>query len=348
MAVQFNEAGEGYWFDDPPTATEDAPEVAASPVDDFTFSGSDLLDTGGGFVSEPDARPTYSNPDPTARQVGVDNATGNPVWQLIDKGGSILEWAVDRAGAAVGLKSVGTVAQDARLTYANPDPTARKVGTDTATGNPIWQLTDAGGNIVQWAVDWMGNALDTKYVGTANPTTPKPNTINTGGGPTDILTDILTGDGGNKGGSVINIVNQTDNRPTTKTKIDASVRNTTTTNTNISNNLNSADLVSNVVKSIADIFKSGNPPIQASSAVNPMNDSLFGYATTPKSRQAGMSLDGGRMTPGSNATPQQATATANFSGKLGSALTNENNRPLLYLGIALTVVAIFFTLRRRV
>jgi hypothetical protein len=312
---------------------------------DFTTSGVDLLDT----LNEPDYRVGYTNPDPTAKQVGVDNATGNPIWQLVDAGGSIIQWAVDRFGNAIDFATVGTAKPDARLTYSNPDPTARKVGTDTATGNPIWQLTDAGGQVMQWMVDFAGNVLDLKPVGTPNvskPVTTQPpaNTslLNTGNSATDLLNNILTGDNKDPSGAgLINIVNQTDNRPVTTTNLDNSNRSVVNTTTNISNSLNSPDLVSKVVTSIADLFKGGNPPLQSATSVSPSNDTIFGSRQTPQSRQAGMSLNTARMNPGSNIAP-----VATLKGSFGETVNNSLSSPLVIFGALASIVALFFIFRR--
>jgi hypothetical protein len=307
-----------------------------------------------------DARPTYTNPDPTAQQVSVDPATGNPIWQLIDKGGSVLRWAVDKTGSVVGLENLGTTANDARPSYQAP-ANAKRSGTDAATGNPLYQLLDEGGDLIEWGIDWLGNVVGVKNLG--KPLAPSINTkpaaktgadagaltkqLNTGDPAKDILSQLLNGENKDNLSGGLKIVNQTDNRPVTTYNVDNSVRTSSNTTTNVSTNVNSADLVSKVVDSIAGIFKAsgGNSPIQSASAVTPSDDTIFGRASFPGDFAKGRPLDGARMEPGSNAQPKPAVAT--LTGNLSSTLTNENNRPLLLLGIALSAAALLVVIFRR-
>jgi len=78
-----------------------------------------------------------------------------------------------------------TPAVDPRDTYTNPDPTAKRVGTD-AGGNPIWQLIDAGGDLVQWGINSLGSMFGVQNLG-------KP------GGGVGAATGLLGG-GGEAGG----------------------------------------------------------------------------------------------------------------------------------------------------
>jgi hypothetical protein len=272
----------------------------------------------------------------------------------------LIQWAVNSLGEAQDVTDVTPASPiDARMTYVAPSGTQR-AGTDTS-GNPLFKLLDEGGDWIQYAVNAAGEAIgitnlsenERRNAVVAPPPTRTPpaggnSLLNTGGGATDILTEILTGDGANKSGGVLNIVNQTDNRPVTTTNIDNSNRSVVSYSSVVNTSVNSADLVSNVVDSIARIFKGGNAPVQASKSVVASNDTLFGSPLTPASRQAGMSLDGARMSSGSNGTPITPTATVSgeFS-RLTQNITNDKNSILLWAGLVVGLFGLFFALRRR-
>lgn len=115
---------------------------------------------------EPPAFDRY-NMDPKQsdpRHVYVGRDSRGDVWQLIDEGGNVIEWAVAAgdysgnvvAGTIRNLKapSANTIAQGpgpAPIGDTIPDdPKHRYAGT--APNGDRYQLTDDGGNVIQWVV----------------------------------------------------------------------------------------------------------------------------------------------------------------------------------------------------
>jgi hypothetical protein len=100
--------------------------------------------------------------DPAHVYVGRDGR--GDVWQLVDAGGNVIEWAtvagapsgnvIPGSVANLGAPSSMSVAQGptapAAATPAPGDPSHKYVGSQN--GNDIWQMVDGAGRTIQWAV----------------------------------------------------------------------------------------------------------------------------------------------------------------------------------------------------
>lgn len=83
-------------------------------------------------------------PDTSAFKVGDDGAE-NPVMQLVDRDGHLLQWTVAPSG-------IGYLVQPFYVTAPARVNEKRLIGAD-ADGNPVFQIIDTNHNLVQWTED---------------------------------------------------------------------------------------------------------------------------------------------------------------------------------------------------
>lgn len=164
-------------------------------------------------TAPPIVNTTGATADPTHRLVGTDNA-GNQVYRLTDEGGNVVQWTVKRGddsrNAIPGTMQYVSGSYNQPTTVANGNtpavtqggPVARggpgtggtgTTSTQTTTagnpthlfvgrdryGNDVYQLTDEGGNLVEWAVkhgDDSRTAIagTVKYVNAGSPSQVDP------------------------------------------------------------------------------------------------------------------------------------------------------------------------------
>lgn len=267
-----------------------------------------------------------------------------------------------------GSETPATPPPDGRQTYV-PPAQAWRAGSD-AEGNPLFRLIDEGGDLIQWGIRNLGGVADAfgfqnlgknyaspagSALGSANrtleaprlaPANPATGTVtpSSSGGILSEIGSLLTGDT-TPAAPGVTIAPTTQNYAPVSLFNDTSNRSSVVAPTTVSQtyNVNSADLVSRVVDSIAGIFRGGNAPVSAASSALPMNDAIFGRATTPATFGTGQRIDTARSAPNSNANGQGSAAS--ISG-LKNILQNENNRPLLFLGLAAVGLLAFLAFRR--
>lgn len=316
----------------------DTGSVATSNLD-----GNDIGGLLGGFFgpSQPtDARWSYNAPA-GAWSVGTGTG-GNPQYQLKDEAGNIVQWAIDALGNMVDVRNLGpagqggVVSQDFRDTYAAPAG-ASKVGE--TGGNPLYQLVDSAGSLIQWGINRAGEIIGLTNLGEAKKappvvSTPPPQNTGIGSGTTGGTKTTAPGAGNiNTGNSVldglINGANRTNNPDggaglgisnTTYAPINTTTNVSTVTTT--STVANSAGQFNDVLKQITDIFKPTNDAALTRGALNP---SMF---------SGGRAVDYSRSQQGSNTDPA-AIVKGNF-------LTTNQNDTSKYMWILVAVSVLTF------
>lgn len=268
----------------------------------------------------------------------VNTGAGGTLAEVADPGG---------LGAEFGNLTDGFFAPDPRDTYTNPDPTATRVGT-TPTGNPIWQLFDVFGDLLQWNVNEQGGVSDLTNIsqqtrdaqaefgpsglgnqGTSTVTPPPPSSASSGNSAIGLLNSLLNGDSNtNQSGTPVSIITNTNapNNSIVSFFQDTSQRNTTSNTTNFSSvsNANSASLVSDIAKAIGGLFQTAPTP-------------------GPQNFAAGQTTD-----PKQNLPTAGSTDVATVDGLATGTQSLKANALLKYSLIAAVVlIVISFAFRRR-
>lgn len=330
----------------------DVGSVATTPFDIGGTLG-DLQDT---FFGNDAVDPRYAYTAPAGAWSAGTGPTGNPIFQLRDEAGNIVEWAIDALGSMVDVKNLGPagtgglISQDPRDNYTAPKG-ATAIGQDSS-GNPFYELVDEAGNLVKWGIDKLGGIIGLENLGAAPgssappakaPTTtskPPATTTSSGlpgltGGPgADLLSNILKGDNTTPNPSGLTITNNTVAPVTTTTSnwFNQITNSTSNVTANAAGQFNAA------LDSIAGLF-SKLAPSPLAPATN--DAALKNGAVVPGVFQAGRRVDYSRSQQGSN-TETAATVKGSF------LTTNQNdNSKYMWVLVAVSVLTLLAILLRR-